>query len=112
MNLADLDFAEHDDLVVAHIRGDIDHSNAFSVQDAITHRIPNTKLGLVLDLSGASYLDSAGIRMIYQMRELLAARGQSLLLVLPPDAPAHHALWLAGISEHIGTVATLADAWI
>lgn len=51
---------------------------------------------MILDLSGLDYLDSAGIYVIYGMRASLQARGQSLILVIPPASPVHDSLRLAG----------------
>jgi anti-anti-sigma factor len=58
---------------------------------------------VVLDLSRVEYLDSAGIYVIYGMRASLQARGQALILVVPPGSPVHDALRLAG-AEHPGEV--------
>ena len=44
---------------------------------------PNEAQGVVLDLSGVDYLDSAGIYVIFGMRASLQARGQTLILVIP-----------------------------
>jgi len=57
----------------------------------------------VLDLSKLDYLDSAGIYVIYGMRSSLQARGQALILVIPPRSPVHDALRLSG-AEHPGEV--------
>jgi anti-anti-sigma factor len=65
---------------------------------------PNEAQGVVLDLSRLEYLDSAGIYVIYGMRASLQARGQSLILVIPPQSPVHDALRLSG-AQHPGEVA-------
>jgi anti-anti-sigma regulatory factor len=49
------------------------------------------------------YLDSAGIYVIHGMRSSLQARGQSLILVIPPSSPVHDALRLSG-AQHPGEV--------
>jgi anti-anti-sigma factor len=57
---------------------------------------PTEAQGVVLDLSKVDYLDSAGIYVIYGMRSSLQARGQGLILVIPPRSPVHDALRLSG----------------
>ena len=56
------------------------------------------------------FLDSAGIQLIYQLREDLRARGQILQLVVASTSPTHDALTLAGVTHHVEIVETLDDA--
>ena len=110
MNLADIHFSDHDRVAVARLTGEIDLSNAGSIESAITESTPNRALALILDVSALDYLDSAGIHLIYRLREKLRARGQSLRLVIPADSPANDALRLAGVSQVVATAQTLEAA--
>lgn len=110
MNTAELEMEDRDGYRVARLRGEVDMSNSAHLQDAIAAGLPNSTLGLILDLSGTEYLDSAGIRLVYQLREQLRSRGQVLRLVIPPDSPAQDALRLAGIAGHIDTAASVEEA--
>jgi anti-anti-sigma factor len=64
----------------------------------------------VLDLSAVEYLDSAGIYVIFGMRASLQARGQSLVLVIPPQSPVHDALRLSGVDRPGETAETVDEA--
>ena len=86
MKLADVQFSDHERVVVARLTGEIDLSNAASIERAIAEATPNHVLALILDVSALDYLDSAGIHLIYKLREKLRARGQTLRLVIPPGA--------------------------
>jgi anti-sigma B factor antagonist len=110
MNLADVQFSDHDRVVVARLTGEIDLSNAESIESAITESTPNHALALILDVSALDYLDSAGIHLIYKLREKLRARNQGLSLVIPAESPANDALRLAGVSAVVDTVETLEKA--
>ena len=79
-------------------------SNAEEMGATVIGATPNEAQGVVLDLSGVDYLDSAGIYVIYGMRASLQARGQSLILVIPPSRPVHDALRLSG-AERPGEIA-------
>jgi anti-anti-sigma factor len=79
-------------------------SNAEEMGATVIGATPNDAQGVVLDLSRVEYLDSAGIYVIVGMRSSLQARGQVLILVIPPSSPVHDALRLAG-AEHPGEVA-------
>jgi anti-sigma B factor antagonist/stage II sporulation protein AA (anti-sigma F factor antagonist) len=76
-----------DDVVVARLSGEVDLSNANAVGDQLRAAIPNRALGLVLDLSGTSYLDSSGVSLIFDLADRLRRRQQQLRLVAPADAP-------------------------
>lgn len=110
MRLADLEFELRDRTVVARITGEIDLSNVATIRDALTEGTPNHAISLVLDLSPIEYLDSSGIQLIYRLREDLRARGQELVLVIPPVSAANAALRLAGVEQYVHTVPTLDDA--
>jgi anti-anti-sigma factor len=110
VNLADIHFSDHDRVAVARLTGEVDLSNVDSIESAITESTPNLALVLILDVSALDYLDSAGIHLVYRLREKLRTRGQSLRLVIPPHSPANDALRLAGIAQVVETAPTLEEA--
>jgi anti-sigma B factor antagonist len=107
MNLADLHITRHDGVIVVRVTGEIDLSNASDLRGAIIDVTPNDALGLVLDLTGVDYIDSAGIHLLYRLGDSLRARGQTLRIVIPPSSPASDALRLAGVKRHVDVVAEL-----
>ncbi|MFZ1995566.1 MAG: STAS domain-containing protein [Solirubrobacteraceae bacterium] len=107
MKLADVSFSDHARVVVARLTGEIDLSNANGIERAIAEATPNHALALILDVSALDYLDSAGIHLVYKLREQLRARGQALRLVIPADSPANDALRLAGVSRNVDVAASL-----
>jgi anti-sigma B factor antagonist len=108
--LADVQFTVSDETVVAGVTGEVDLSNAGHLCDAIVDATANDALGVVLDLSAVDYLDSAGIHLIYRLRESLRARGQKLMLVIPGQSPVHDSLRLAGVTRHLPISASVQDA--
>lgn len=99
MSLADVQITLVPSALIAHVTGEVDMSNAEEVGATVIRATPNEAQGVVLDLSGVEYLDSAGIYVIYGMRTSLQARGQSLILVIPPTSPVHASLRLAGVGR-------------
>jgi anti-anti-sigma factor len=97
------------DVIVAGVAGEIDHSNAGDLLATTTARLTNDVLGLVLDFTDATYLDSAAINVIFVLRERLSSRGQHLGLVMLPDAAPHDALSLAGVLDTV-TISETADS--
>jgi anti-anti-sigma factor len=108
MSLADVQITLAPGALIAHVSGEVDMSNAEDVGATVVGATPNEADGVILDLTSVEYLDSAGIYVIYGMRASLQARGQVLILVIPPTSPVHDSLRLAG-AERSGEVADSVD---
>ena len=74
--LANLDVASANGVVVATLSGEIDLSNAAQITRAVVGGVPNEAVGLVMDLSDVAYLDSAGVRMLAELERRLGWRSQ------------------------------------
>jgi anti-anti-sigma factor len=108
--LADLSFETVGQIVVAHIEGEIDLSNAEELGTVIEGAMSNEEHGLVIDLAKVDYMDSAGIHIVYELRERLSTRGQRLLLVVVPGSPIEAALRFAGVQSSVGAADTIEAA--
>jgi anti-sigma B factor antagonist len=110
MRLADIEFRTRNRALIAYVTGEIDLSNSSELGGVLADATANHLLGLVVNLSEVEYLDSAGIQLIYQLRESLRSRGQVLRLVIPSNSPAYDAIRLAGLVPHIDIRDTLEQA--
>ena len=110
MSLADAHFEVVEQVVVAHVDGEIDMSNVDELRAALAAQVSNAELGLVLDLVEVGYLDSSGIQLIYQLREELGERGLQLRLVVAPGSPIADALRFADVTHSVGALETVEDA--
>jgi anti-anti-sigma regulatory factor len=63
-------------------------------------------------MSRVDYLDSAGIHLIYRLRENLRARGQQLMLAIPADSPVQDSLRLAGVTQYLPIAASVDEALV
>ena len=95
--IAGFEFTQHGSVLVAAIDGEIDSSNAAELRMALSERLPSASSALVLDLSAVRYLDSSGIHLLFELGRRLAARRQSLRLVVPAGAPMRRVLELCAI---------------
>ena len=104
--LADVQFDQRDQVVVSTVTGEVDLSTPGRYRRG---RRGDTeyRLGVVLDLSHVDYLDSAGIHLIYRLRENLRARGQKLMLAIPADSPVQDSLRLAGVTQYLPIAASV-----
>jgi anti-anti-sigma factor len=74
------------DVPVARLVGEVDASNARELGERLIHAVPNIAMGLVLDLSETTYVDSSGVQLLFELADRLRRRQQDLHLVVPPDS--------------------------
>jgi anti-sigma B factor antagonist len=110
MRLANIEMETHDRIVVARLEGELDLSNATEVREAIWARVTNGAAGLVLDLSGTGFIDSAGIHLLFDVRTRLKTRAQEMRLVVPPGSMVRETLRIVGIPPAIGISESLDEA--
>lgn len=102
--------AADDGVVVASLSGEIDLSNAAEITDALLGGVPNEALGLVIDLSEVSYIDSAGVRMLAELDHRLGWRAQALRVVAPEESRSRRVLEIAGLERVLSMDTTVAAA--
>jgi anti-anti-sigma factor len=99
--LARLSLETRDGIQIAHISGEVDIANASTLQSEISDTVGNTVLGLVVDLTATEYFDSAGIRMLFELRKRLTGRRQSLRVVVPRESVIITALLVTEVDQII-----------
>jgi anti-anti-sigma factor len=97
-------------VVVARIAGEIDASNAALVEDRLTAAMPNSALGIVLDLSDLSFVDSSGVELFFFLRERLEVRRQRLAVALPEDSPVKRVFEIVRFSEQLPLAGSVEEA--
>ena len=71
---------------VVTVSGEIDLYTAPRFSEALADAVRTANV-LVVDLSGISYIDSAGLSVLLLTHKRLSARGASLYVVSPPSNP-------------------------
>ena len=74
-------------VTVATVGGDMDFNTAGRLLAVLRHAVPNSALGLVLDLRAADFLDSSGIGVLFEVAQRLGRREQRLDVVVAPESP-------------------------
>ena len=88
-------------LITASLVGEIDLSNASRLLATISSEVPNEALGLILDLSAVTYIDSSGLRLVLELAKRLEWRDQMMRVVVADDGRIRKVLRLAGIEPVI-----------
>jgi anti-anti-sigma factor len=99
--LATLDLDSTAGATLATLTGEVDMSNAEGLEGRLVAAVPNTARGLVLDVRGLRYLDSAGVRVLFALDERLTNRGQRLVIVVEEGSNVERVLDLTGIRPAI-----------
>jgi anti-anti-sigma factor len=99
--MADVRFEREDETVVAILTGEVDMSNAASVRRQIADAVTPDDDALIVDLSGLSFMDSAGLHAVIELGTVLEERRQQLLLCLPHDSPIERAVEIIGLPHAV-----------
>ena len=108
--LATLQLETGNETPIARIVGELDASNAPGFTNELKAVVPNTAIGLVLDLSETRYMDSSGIHLIFDIADALRRRQQNLQLVVAPETFVADVLGAISLVGTARTSATLPEA--
>lgn len=107
---ADGDATDENVIAVAHLAEDIDVSNADRIGATLASLVRNEQWGLVVDVSRLSFIDSSGIRLLFDLKRRLERRRQALWAVVPKGSPVYRVLELTQVSGIVPIAATVDDA--
>jgi anti-anti-sigma factor len=79
---AELQIDRWDSVPVVGVTGDVDIAAAMELRRRLLNVVENTDLGVVIDLTAADYLDSAGVNLLFEVAENLAVRRLRLAVVV------------------------------
>lgn len=106
MTDAELTVDRGDGGVVVTLAGEVDLANVDGIRERIEVEVENASWALILDLSPLRYLDSAGVRLLFELSSRLADRRQELIVVAPEGTTPRGVLNLVSIDR----VARLAES--
>jgi anti-anti-sigma factor len=72
----------HDAVGVVRLTGEVDIVAANELRERLLGAVRNEDVGLVVDLSEASYIDSVGVSLLFELAEKLTERQLRLAVVL------------------------------
>jgi anti-sigma B factor antagonist len=108
--LARLEDEWHDEVPVARLHGEVDASNVKEIGDRLRSLLSNRSVAMVVDLSQTTYLDSAGINLLFALGEEMRGRQQRLGLVVADTSPIARMIALTGLNQAVPVHETLPDA--
>jgi anti-anti-sigma factor len=108
MTPAVLTSEQRGDNVVVRVTGEIDLANADTVGEDVRRAVENRTFACALDLCQVTYLDSAGVRLLFELAAELRARRQELVIVARPDTAVASVLSIVAL-DRIAVIATDLD---
>jgi anti-anti-sigma factor len=81
------------------LSGEIDLANAAVVEDEIRAAVSNQPTTVSVDLTDLTYMDSAGIRILFVLASRLQALRIVLELIVPLDSPTRRIVELSGFES-------------
>jgi anti-anti-sigma factor len=105
-------FNERTDAAVPVVEcvGEIDLTNIQSFHAALQRAAKRDLGAVIVSLTGTTYLDSQGVRVLFEAADRLALTRQRLLIVAPPGTTPRRILEIAGIDELQATYDSLESA--
>jgi anti-anti-sigma factor len=95
---------------VVRVDGEVDLSNAEQVRARILAEVADDPHAVVLDLESARYLDSAGIRLLFDLGERFGTHRIDFRLVVPRAGLVHRVLELTGVMRQMPVHETVEQA--
>jgi anti-sigma B factor antagonist len=108
--LASITDERYGDVPVVSIAGEIDASNAQDIAERMRAALNNRSEALVVDLSGTTYIDSAGLNVLFELSIALRERQQQLHLVVGRPSPIARMIAIVGLDATVPTHPTRAAA--
>jgi anti-anti-sigma factor len=89
------------DRVVIVLSGEIDLDNADVVEAEVVAAIPNSVLGVTIDVNDITYIDSVGMRLLFQLATRLQTAQIEMSVVARPESRARRVIELSGLGSVI-----------
>jgi anti-anti-sigma factor len=89
------------DVPVAAIEGEIDASNVGELHARLRSLLTNRSDALVVDLVATTYIDSAGINLLFELAAELLQRQQRLFLVVAEQSAIDRMISITGLAHAV-----------
>jgi anti-anti-sigma factor len=104
------DVSYRDSVGVVYLRGEVDIVQAHDLRGRLVSAVRNEDLGLVVDLTDATYIDSVGVSLLFELAERLAERQLRLAVVVPDGGLVTRVLRIVNLKSVAEVHATVDEA--
>lgn len=96
---SELNVDYHDAVGVVRLAGDVDILQAQELRGRLIGAVRNEDLGLVVDLTDATYIDSVGVSLLFELAEKLSERQLRLAVVVPQGGLVERVLGIVDVGS-------------
>ena len=93
----DVDY--QDAVGVVRLTGDVDIVQAQELRGRLLGAVRNEDLGLVVDLTNATYIDSVGVSLLFELADKLTERQLRLAVVVPQGGLVERVLGIVNVGS-------------
>ena len=99
MTIATVEASADHGAVRIRLSGEIDLENVSTVDEQICAAVSGQPTGVSVDLTNLTYLDSAGIRLLFDLVSHLQKSNIALKLIAPFESPARRLIQFSGLDS-------------
>jgi anti-anti-sigma factor len=108
--LAEVTLETQDRILIARLAGEVDLSNVEDIRTVLVDAVSHDTEFLILDLTKTSYLDSTGVRLLFELAERLQGRRQELRLVVDDATLVQRVVVLTHLDQRVPLDSTVEQA--
>jgi len=108
--LARLEEERRGGVAIARVLGEVDASNTDWLGTRLRALVTNRSDALAVDMRGTTYIDSAGIALMFELAGELRLHQQRLYLIVEEGSPIARMVHLTGLDDAVITSASLDEA--
>lgn len=99
------------DTLIVTISGELDDHTAKKIKDRLDYTLNRKEINnMIFDLSGVTFMDSAGIGLLVGRYKQVALRSGKVSIVAPNGSNTIRLMKMSGVSELFGYSETVSDA--
>ncbi len=95
---------------MARLNEEFELSSAVGIREGLFGALSNRDHGIVIDLQNVTFMDSAGINVLFELAERLESRQQRVAVVLPERAVVRRVAEIVGLGARVAVCETVDDA--
>jgi anti-anti-sigma factor len=103
-----VEFARREKILVARLSGELDFSNTKDTEAQIRESMTNDMIGLAVDLSVIRYIDSGGVKMLFDLVQNVEACRQGIGIILGSESPVRRLVEVTNLDD-VATVFASTD---
>ena len=94
-----LELETRGELLVARLGGEVDISHVPVMRDRVFRALDNQRDGLLIDLSEATYIDSAVVNLLFELADRLGTHQLRLAVVVPEGGLVDRVLGIVNLAS-------------